>query len=161
MEPLPRRSKKTWKSAKDKRFSGGHIALPWAVLDSRAYKELPTYAVKLMLDLARQYRGHNNGDLCAAWKIMQPMGWKSEDTLHKAKQALLNAGFIVEMRKGYRPNTCSLYALTWHALDPSNKHDVGPAGFPFGAWRANEPLVPARDGKITRLTTPAVVKKAA
>ena len=54
---------------------------------------------------------------------MKPRGWKSEDTLNRAKRELLSAELIFEARKGRRPNVCSLYALTWFALDPSAKHD--------------------------------------
>jgi hypothetical protein len=157
----PRRNK-----AKDKRDRGRFLALPLTVLLSHAYSRLSPYAVKLLLDIGSQYRGDNNGDLCAAWKVMQPKGWKSEETLAKAKQELLRAGFIVEVRKGYRPNVCSLYALTWQALDPNPKHDAGAShAFVFGAWKSNEPLPPiprllrAIPIKNTVLTTPAVVEE--
>lgn len=70
-----------------------------------------------MLDLAMQYRGDNNGDLGAAWKVMQPRGWRSEETLQKAKRDLIDQGLILETRKGARPNKASLYAVTWCALD--------------------------------------------
>ncbi|MDP1672845.1 MAG: hypothetical protein Q8L65_06970 [Burkholderiales bacterium] len=158
---------KRYKESKAKRERGGFLAMPFNVLNSRTYAGLSAHAVKLLLDLGSQYRGDNNGDLSAAWKLMKPKGWRSEETLAKAKQELLRAGFIIEMRKGRRPNVCSLYALTWQALDPSTKHDAGPKGFTFGAWKANEPMpaikprVPTTGGKITPLTTPAVVAEAA
>lgn len=64
---------------------------------------------------------------------MRPRGWKSEDTLNKAKRALLDSCLIVETRKGQRPNKCSLYALTWFALDEcGGKLDYGPPGFRAG-----------------------------
>ncbi len=137
-------SRRRYKGADKKRDRGGFLALPYTVLESRSYAGLSSYAVKLLLDISSQYRGDNNGDLCAAWKVMQPKGWRSETTLIKAKRELIVAGFICEMRKGHRPNLCSLYALTWIALDPSPKHDHGPRGFQFGAWKANEPVPPVR-----------------
>lgn len=87
-----------------------------------------------MIDIGSQYNGKNNGDLCAAWKVMHPKGWRSEATLDRAKKELLAAGFIAETRKGKRPNLCSLYGITWQPINPSPKFDIEPAGFPFGAW---------------------------
>jgi hypothetical protein len=158
--------KNRYKEGKNKRERGAFFAIPAVVLNSHSYANLSAYAVKLLLDLGSQYRGDNNGDLSAAWKLMHPKGWRSEETLAKAKQELLKAGFIMEMRKGHRPNVCSLYALTWLALDPCSKHDAGPSAFVFGAWKANEPLpqmrprLPALLRKITPLTTPPVVVEA-
>ncbi len=160
-------SRRSHKDAKSKRERGQFLAVPFTVLHSRAYARLSPYAVKLLLDIGSQYHGDNNGDLCAAWKVMQPKGWRSEVTLTKAKRELLGAGFIAEMRKGYRPNTCSLYALTWHAVDPNPKYDAGAAkAFVFGAWKANEPLPPMQKpralfAKNAGLTPPAVVEHAA
>lgn len=133
-------SRRRYKDAKKKREKGAFLALPMTVLNSYAYTKLSPFAVKLLLDLGSQYRGNNNGDLCAAWKVMRPRGWRSEVTLGKAKKELLLAGFIFEARKGRRPNICSLYAVTWQDLDHSIKHDVGPKSFLFGAWKVNEPV---------------------
>ena len=157
-------SKNRYKDGKSKREPGRFLALPAAVTNSPAFVRLSPYAVKLLIDIGSQYKGHNNGDLCAAWKIMKPRGWRSEATLHKAKQELLNANFITEMRKGRRPNVCALYALTWLDLDPSDKHDFGKGGFQRGAWKTPEPLVkpaPKARGKIATLTTPPMILKAA
>ena len=132
---------------KKKRFAGstigeGFVAFPYSVLHSQSLVSLSAKAVKLLVDLASQYRGDNNGDLAAAWKLMRPRGWKSEDTLNKAKQELLASDLIYEARKGRRPNVCSLYAITWRALDPSPKHDYTTrAGFTKGAYRLREPLI--------------------
>ena len=133
---------KSFKGAKDKRERGSFLAIPTAVLDSKNYASLSYSSVKLLLDVSRQYRGHNTGDLCAAWKVMKPKGWRSEATLNKAKKELLDKGFLFETRKGRRPNLCGLYAVTWLALDPSSKYDIAPKGYTYGAWKLNEPLPP-------------------
>lgn len=155
-------SRRNYQEGKAKRERGAFLAVPAAVLKSRNYARLSPYAVKLLLDLGSQYRGDNNGDLSAAWKLMRPRGWKSEETLHNAKQELLKAGFIQEMRKGQRPNKCSLYALTWLDLDLSAKYDIKPSSFQFGAWKAEEPaLALLRPKQISPFTTPTVVGRAA
>ena len=148
---------KQWKAAKDKRDSGPFVTLPLSVLDSRAYIEASPHARMLLVDLLMQYRGDNNGDLSAAWKFMKLRGWRSEETLAKAKRALLDLRLIVETRKGARPNKCSLYAVTWCALDPcGGKLELMPQSFPRGAYRQRDALPPMKP-KNASLTTPAVV----
>jgi hypothetical protein len=115
-------------------YTGAFLALPIAMLCCSKYRMLSTRGVKLLIDIGSQYNGKNNGDLSAAWKIMKPKGWKSEATLHKAKQELQERGFISETRKGRLPNTCSLYGITWRPLDNSPKLDVRSDGFPVGEW---------------------------
>lgn len=150
------RNSKRWKEAKDKRDGGAFVAIPLSVLQSRAYLDAGPYARMLLIDLAMQYKGDNNGDLCAAWKVMQPRGWRSEETLQKAKRELLDQGLIVETRKGARPNKASLYALTWCALDPCDgKLDLSPNAYPRGAYRLRDPLPPIRIN--ASLTTAPVV----
>lgn len=151
---------KHWKDAKDKRDRGAFIQLPLSVLNSRAYLDAGPYARMLLIDLFMQYRGDNNGDLCAAWKFMKPRGWRSEATLNKAKRQLLELGLIEETRKGARPNKATLYAVTWCALDPcGGKLDISPRGFHRGAYKLRDPLPPVRM-KNTVVTTPAVVERA-
>ena len=140
---------------KPRQFAGGFLALPHALLHSPAFRSLSYKAVKLLLDIASQFNGKNNGDLCAAWKIMVARGWKSEQTLQVAKNELLQAGMIAETRKGRRPNVCSLYGITWQPLNPSDKFEIEPFAFPVGAWdRVNRPLIIVkRPPKNTSLTT--------
>ncbi len=133
------------------------MTLPLAVLQSRAYLEAGAHARMLLIDLALQYRGDNNGDLCAAWKLMQARGWRSEQTLQNAKRELIELGLIVETRKGARPNKASLYAVTWCALDHCDgKLDISPKAFPRGQYRLRDPapILPVKNGV---LTTPVVV----
>lgn len=142
--------------AKSKSFSGGFLALPKAMITGPKYLALSYSAVKLLIDIASQYNGKNNGDLCAAWKVMQRKGWKSEATLNKAKKELLAEGFIALTRVGRLPNLCSLYGITWKALNPNSKLDFGPNGFPAGAW-AELPTVKVK--KNTTTTTETVVAR--
>lgn len=102
---------------KDKRDSGRFITLPVCVLDSPAYLTASPHARMLLLDLAVQYRGNNNGDLAATWGAMRKRGWRSKDTLHRALQELLAHNLICEARKGSRPRKPTLYAVLWLSLD--------------------------------------------
>ena len=123
------------------RDAGGFIALPWAVLDCPAYGRLSAYARALLLEVARQYIRDNNGKLLLSRDYMAKRGWKSSDTLTKAKRELLEGGFIHETVKGHRPNKASWYAVTWQTLDRHHGYDAGAVEtFKRGAYRENRPV---------------------
>lgn len=129
-----------------------------AVLHSPKFHALSANAVKLLFDIGAQFRGSNNGDLTAAWKLMKPKGWKSQTTLNRAKAELLAGGFIAETRKGRLPNLCSLYGITWMPLNPSEKLDAGAAGFPVGAWSEMPRLEAEKNAKTTPETGDAICR---
>lgn len=85
------------------------------------FKKISGSAVKLLLSLAYQYRGNNNGDLTAAWSVMSEQhGFKSPGVLDRAKKQLLDANLIMQTRTGTFMNPggqCGLYALTWQPID--------------------------------------------
>jgi hypothetical protein len=59
--------------------------VPRMVMQHDDYKNLSGNAVKLLLALCYQYRGHSNGNLNAAWSVMQKQfGFKSKETLNRA-----------------------------------------------------------------------------
>lgn len=139
-----------WKDAANKRDGGKFFAIPDSVLNGAAYISLTAHARMLLFDLYAQYKGNNNGDLCAAYSMMKPRGWKSQHTLQNAKKELLDAELICETRKGARPNKAGLYAVTWQALDDcGGKLEISPRGFNRGAYRLKEP--PPAIGKINTL----------
>lgn len=119
---------------------GGFVAFPNPMLNHPNFWSLSAIATKLLMLVAAQYKGNNNGDLQAGWKYMQKRGWKSQDTLHRAKLELIEKGFIGETRKGAFPNKCSLYGITWKTLDFDPKFDIKPGGFPVGAWNRSYPM---------------------
>ena len=77
-------SRNRFRDAQAKREEGGFVPLPHAVIRSQGFSKLSPYAIKLLIDLLAQYKGDNNGDFSAAWTLMEPRGWKSKETLHKA-----------------------------------------------------------------------------
>ena len=121
--------------AKGRSNYGRFIMVPCAVLDSQNYASLSSKAVKLLLDLFGQYRGANNGDYCIAWSFMEPKGWRSKSTLHKAKNELETKGLILRTRQGGK-HQCSLYAVTWLAIDECNgKLDIKETRIAPGYWK--------------------------
>lgn len=131
------------KGQDNSRDAGGFIALPWAVLDSPAYQRLNHAARSLLVELCRQYVRDNNGRLLASRAHLAKRSWKSADGIQRAKQELLDNGFIHETVKGHRPNKASWYALTFYSLDKLPGYDVGAAeSFERGAYRKNASLSP-------------------
>lgn len=113
------------------RFAG----IPHVCLDHPNYIALAANARALLVEFARQYNGHNNGDLCCAWKLMRARGWKSRGTVERARDELLERGWIELTRQGGR-NAPNLYALTFQAIDDcKGKLDVPPTKTPSGLWR--------------------------
>ena len=107
------------------REPGGFVAMPWRVMDSKAYQNLSHTARSLLLELARQLRPDNNGQLLASRAHLLKRGWRSADVIDRAKRELLNAELIVETVKGHRPNKASWFAVTWRLLDHHPSYDPG------------------------------------
>lgn len=154
---------------KGRRGTDSFLMLPHALIECANWRAMSPYAVKLFIDLYGQYRGTNNGDFTAAWKIMRPKGWRSKATLQKALRELQWFGMIDLTRQGglHRP---SLYGVTFKPIDecrgkldvpasrtPSRRwsHPVGP--FP-GLARSHSPKtrVPARRVGHTAPTVGAI-----
>ena len=126
---------------KGTKYSEPFVGIVRSVFESPAFMALSPYACKLLLELAGQYRGDNNGNLTVAWSIVHKRGWRSKTTLWRVKKELIEAGFIYVTRKGHMPSTCELIALTWFPLDVSNKFDPEAlACFEAKAYRKNAPL---------------------
>jgi hypothetical protein len=144
--------------SKGRRESGNFTAIPHAVQESPNWRHCSGTAIKLLCELARQYRGHNNGDLCAALTILKPRGWSSPDTVTWALRELVHYGLIVLTRQGGL-NRASLYAVTWLAIDDcGGKLDCEPTRVPGGEWK-HERARFARPAKNRNANTPSVAAR--
>lgn len=131
-------SRKPYRGSK---YNEPFVGIVRSVFDSPAMITLNPHAVKLLMDLLAQYKGDNNGNLTAAWSVMERRGWRSKTTLWRSKLALIEAGFVHVTRRGRMPNTCELLALTWFPLDVSPKFDQEALHtFKAKAYMATTPL---------------------
>ncbi len=127
---------KTTKRTRAARDGSRFLALPHVVMDSEAFRNLSGPALRLLLDIARQYDGDNNGRLVACSKYLRTRGWSSEGTASRARKELEASRLIVETRKGMRPNRATWYALTWLVFDWSPDMDLPRNQFQRGVYVA-------------------------
>ena len=121
--------------AKGRRGRVSFLGLPKQVITSDAYNQLSAWSVKLLVDVAKQYYGSNNGDFHAAWSILREQGWHSKGTLSRAIKELIDKGFLELTRQGGK-NRCSLYAVTWESIDEcKGKLDVKETRVASNLWK--------------------------
>lgn len=126
--------------AKGRRSGQGYSQLIHAYFESPEYAELSPRAVKALIDIFCQYRGANNGDLCAAIGVMRSRGWRSKDQLAKALEELLDKGWLMVTRQGGR-HLATLYAVTFMSIDAcGGKLDVKATTTPPHLWKKLKPV---------------------
>jgi hypothetical protein len=135
---------KSYGKSKGRKETGRFIAIPHSVLDHPDYIRQKGNAVKLLNELARQYNGKNNGNLTVAYSVVVKRGFNSKETVAKAKNELLEAGLIVQTRKGRFMNPgskCDLYAITWRAIDECLGCDleIGSTNAPYRKFSIAKP----------------------
>lgn len=121
--------------AKNRRNGRTFSSLPHHVQDSEMFVSLSSMATKLLINMFRDYKGNNNGDLSCALGILKKRGWKSDSHIRKARDELIEKGFIVRTRFGNnrRPH---LYAVTWLGIDECDgKLEVKPQSTSLGFWK--------------------------
>ena len=104
------------------RFKGydSFASIPRYVIDTKAFMCLRGNSVKLLVLLASQYKGNNNGDLIITHSFYKTF-FKSSQTMYAARDELEQKGFIATNAfggmscGGYKQP--SLYALTWLPVD--------------------------------------------
>ncbi len=114
-----KRAKLTGKGA-----SASFISMPHFVLNSAEFAELTGNELRMLMELARQYRGSNNGDMEASReRLMKERGWKSHQTIDAQLAKLERKGWIVKTRQGGKRIGCTLYAVTiWPVDECGGKH---------------------------------------
>ena len=128
---------------KGRQTTNSFLGLPHHVLDHDNFRTLSPKATKLLIDIAAQYRGNNNGDLSATLSLMRDRGWNSSDQLEKAKKELIEKDVILVARQG-GCNKANLYALTWFPIDEcKGKLDVAATTTAPVNWRKKLPSPPS------------------
>ncbi len=112
------------------------VMIPHFVLRSEQWADLPATSIKLLMELARQFLGFNNGDLAVTTSMLKERGWTSEATIWKHLHILEERGWIVKTRQGGKHIGCNLYAITWWPVDDCDgKHQHPAETTPSHAWK--------------------------
>lgn len=118
--------------AKGRRDNTRFLGFPFPVVNSSDFQLLTPVSLKLLVILASQYNGVNNGDLSAPFSLVKKWGIRSEATLCKALRELMDKNIITRTRDPTRDRKnphgqCALYALNWIPIHECNgKLDVRP-----------------------------------
>lgn len=124
-----------------KRSSNYRIAaIPHVVMDHPDFISLSPNAIRLLLEVSKQYSLKNNGKLCITWSQMKKRGYKSEATLQRAKKELLEKELIIVSKRGgfdcEGKRSPNFYALTRQAIDEiyGFEMDIAPTNKPLRAF---------------------------
>ena len=117
--------------------------IPREVMRHPDFLGLNGSATKLLLELAFQFRGFNNGDLTTAFGVLKDRGWNSRATIDRAKKDLLATDLIRETRSGRFENPggrCALYALTWLPINecPGRQLETQPSIVPPRSFKDSQ-----------------------
>lgn len=93
------------------------ISLHHYVLNSDEFAALTGNELRMLMELARQYKGNNNGALTAMREQLVARGWKSHQTIDVQLAKLERKGWIVKTRQGGKRIGCTLYAVTIWPVD--------------------------------------------
>lgn len=107
---------RTRAKAKGRQDGWTYFQLPHNLLKCEDFTSLSGSALKVLLHLASQFNGTNNGDLSATLTDVRAKGVRSSSTLVAAIAELQQKNLIVCTRTGrfMRPGgRCALYGLTW------------------------------------------------
>lgn len=110
--------------------------IPCEVLESGAYRVLPDYAVRVLVALASEYRGTNNGNLSLTAKRARALGVPAAWQVTAGLDLLRQVGLVRRTREGkfkHGRGVAALYALEWLPTDPT------PQAYPPIIARSNAP----------------------
>src|SRR5687767_4202288 len=89
----------------------GYLHLPDALTALEDFYSLNGSALRLLIYIARQYNGRNNGDLCATPSLLKQYGWNSNGQITEALRELIEKNLLILTRQGGLRMGCSLYAI--------------------------------------------------
>lgn len=138
----------TKKKKYPEKVEGSFLGFPHRVLDSRAYLNLHHATKCLLIELARQLNGSNNGHLQLTYSWLKTRGWGSNDTVSRGISELLSSGLIVKTRQGGLNIGPCQYAVTWLPISNFSGLEMRPIDFPRGKWTQWESLAIAESKKI-------------
>ena len=114
-----------------------YVGLPKHMIESDEFVALSPRAKALLIDVALQYNGFNNGALVASWAHMRDVrGWRSKAALSSSRKELVDTGFLVITHyQGRQKKLPTYFAITWRAVDDTEHSD--PTIAAPNTWKKN------------------------
>ena len=125
---------RTKKLPRPESVSGGYSAIPWAVLDSVSFIGCSDKAKSLLLAVARQHNGSNNGHLHLVSSWLAKQGWPSKSNNKKSRDELIERGLIIQTRQGGLNMGADRFALTWHDISNYAGLEISPKNYQRGKY---------------------------
>lgn len=116
------------------KVSGTYSAFPHSVFDSVSFTGASDKAKALLLALARQLNGKNNGRLQLTTNWLKRFGYTCPANNIKARKELIERGLIVQTKFGGLNMGADLFAVTWLPLTNAVGLDIASSGFIQGAY---------------------------
>ena len=114
-----------------------YLKLLHYIIDSQQFARIPGSKLKMLIDLARQFNGRNNGNFDIS-KIR--LRWNSRDTTGTALTWLVNHGWIIKTKQGGLGMGPDLFAVTWWPIDEcKGKHDFPAETVASHLWAKKTP----------------------
>jgi hypothetical protein len=131
-------------------FGERHAQIPCDVLRSEACKSLRHAAFKVLVILASQYSGRNNGTLALTDLYAREYGFNSRDTVYGSLRELVDRGLVLQTRDGLRSKShFALYALNWRPIDNRKGNPLDAPEPPTRTWETwtpgPAPITPQRN----------------
>ncbi len=130
-----------------------YAAIDHRVMDSPNYQNLTHSSQSLLLILARQLNGKNNGHLQASFSFASKYGHKNERTLSRSLKELLRYRFIFQTKVGGYTRGVSMFAVTW--LPIQDNTGIYANGFEILPWRPIKKKQDVKSGLGQDAKTPA------
>ncbi|WP_147422377.1 hypothetical protein [Vibrio sp. PID23_8] len=106
--------------SRNRKNKGWFAGIPIWLVESQSFVDLSTLAKSLLIELAGQYNGRNNGYLSLTRDDLKRRGYNSPNSNQRAIQQLLDANIITRTFEGgicRGKGVCSLYAINWQRVD--------------------------------------------
>ena len=119
-----------------------YALVPEEVMRSTAYAAQPDFAKAVLFAVACRFGGHNNGNLSLPFSEARDLGIAYQRKLYAGLPLLRKAGLVAMTRQGKLERgtkVCSLYAITWRAINRAPdgvSYDAGilPSVVPTNDW---------------------------
>jgi hypothetical protein len=110
------------------------------IIKTDEFAELTGSELKLLIDIASQFNGRNNGNLTLHAVRSR---WKSRSTTQSAKDGLLRKKWIVCTKHGGYQRGPDLFAVTWWPIDECDgKHECEVERSASNAWQRKKNASP-------------------